>query len=197
MMTPSITPSFLLPRRGFLAGALASLAAPFIIRATSLDPIRGIPFCLDPAGALVERATAHGGGLEFQYWVAHLGDGPVALTARDILAAPLGTIRPWVAPAEGLLRPVREAEKGLAFTGGRFLQLPGFASDPDLVRLNGEREVLMRQLRAEQERVRTAELRSQWDSIQPARREADAHAGTTGPRGHHRREYREKFWRLS
>lgn len=168
-------PSFLLPRRGFLAGALASLAAPFILRATSLDMVRGIPFCLDPAGALVERASAHGAGLEFQYWVAHLGDLR-AMTARDILAGPPGTVRPWTAPAEGLLRPVREAEKGLAFVGGRFLQLPGFASDPDLVRLNGEREVLMRQLRAEQERARMAELRSQWESIQPARREADAHA---------------------
>lgn len=190
-----MTPSFLLPRRGFLAGALASLAAPFILRAASLDPIRGIPFCLDPAGALVERSTAHGAGLEFQYWVAHLGNLR-EMTARDILAAPTGTVRPWLAPAEGLLRPVREAEKGLAFTGGKFVQLPGFANDPDLVRLNGEREVLMRQLRAEQERVRTATLQSQWDSIQPARREADAHVDRLSEIDRTNAN-REKFWRLS
>lgn len=187
--------SFLLPRRGFLAGALASLAAPFILRATSLDMVRGAPFGLDPAGALVERATAHGAGLEFQYWVAHLGNLR-SMTARDILAAPLGTVRPWVAPAEGLLRPVREAEKGLAFAGGRFLQLPGFAGDPDLVRLNGEREVLMRQLRAEQERVRAAQLQEQWDSIQPARREANEHAERLA-RAAITDANREKFWRIS
>lgn len=51
--------SLALPRRGFLLGALSLVAAPAIVRAGSLMPVRGVP--LAAADVYFQQATADWG----------------------------------------------------------------------------------------------------------------------------------------
>lgn len=139
--------TFLLPRRGFLAGLGSLFVLPALVRATSLDPLRGQPFILDSGGLLAPRLAAayRGEELNYEYWVS-FGGALARMTAREILAAPPGVLRPWLGSHTGLVRPVSEASKGLAFIEGKFTVLPSFSSDPELASLRSEQDRLLREI---------------------------------------------------
>ena len=152
--------SLILPRRSFLTGLLAAFAAPAIVRATSLDLVRGQRFVLSPAGELTERLTDRG-TLNYMYWVVQFGQ-IVKMSGQDILAAPSGTVIPPDVALEALaydgllgkaFRPCNEHEKGLTFVvapdGALRLQnlAEKLSADPVILRLRKEQQDLEGQLR--------------------------------------------------
>lgn len=138
--------TLLLPRRSVLAGLASLFALPALVRATSLDLVRGTPFALSPDGLLSPRSIADfSSELNYEYWVS-FGGALTRMTAREILAAPPGVLKPWLGSHTGLVRPVSEASKGLAYHGGKFTVLPSFSSDPELASLRSERDRLLGEL---------------------------------------------------
>lgn len=134
--------TLLLPRRGFLAGLASLLAAPAIVRASSLDLVRGIPL-----EAAITTSYASEESLNYSYWVVRFGQIE-RMTARDILAAPAGVISPWLVDAHsGGFRPTDEAKTGLLFAScGGSLQVRNIAddldTDPVIAKLRSERKDL-------------------------------------------------------
>lgn len=160
--------TLLLPsRRGFLAGLAALCATPAIVRAASLMPLRGSVLLPSPLqlynegdATLTTALTAHE-SLNYTYWVSEFGF-ICRMTGREILAAPPGTIQPWL-PQSGEFRPTNEHEKGLVFEGrgeGDFrlhaavpeLRVRNLANtldtDPVIVRLREEQQELLRKVAA-------------------------------------------------
>lgn len=138
--------TLLLPRRGFLAGLASLLAAPAIVRATSLDLVRGAPLLVPELVASYAEAES----LNYSYWVVRFGE-VVSMTARDILAAPAGVVQPWIpsyyGDCEASFRPTDESKKGLIFlTANGQIETrniaAGLDNDPVIVKLRAERKDL-------------------------------------------------------
>jgi hypothetical protein len=150
-------------RRKFLVGSLAGLfAAPVIVRAASLMPIRGELL------ARTSIAYDQSDSLAYEYWA--IGpNGLAKYTAKQIMDAPSGVYLPWL-PSErmvhshedklvegpnGFYRPVRENKSGLMFAQNQKtseLKLVNLADkldrDPVIAKLRSEQDDLLRRLRA-------------------------------------------------
>lgn len=167
-----------LPRRKFLIGSLVSLfAAPAIVRASSLMPVRAYSPFLSVEG-VVNEALASTSSLDYEYWAV----GPMGLAkyaAREIVKQPLA-YQGWLNDASNpnwlSLRPVREDQKGLQYLGS-FAEI-GFPqeaqvvrdigrqldADPQIAALRKEQLDLARQLR----QARSEEQQTLHDALRKA-----------------------------
>lgn len=153
--------TLVVPRRTFLIGAIASLfAAPAIVRATSLMPIRTPALMLDPVALTLDAA---GTSADYTYWVS-MGGHICRMTAAEILRAPAGAIQPWLpehfADGSSAFRATDSHRVGLRFFASpsqhddapmrlEVRDLGGkLDRDPVIARLRAEHDALLRQRRA-------------------------------------------------
>jgi hypothetical protein len=163
-MTTSMHSTLLRPSRRGIIGALGALfAAPAIVRAASLDALRGVPYGLGADGTLAPITQGYATeSLDYEYWVS-MGGTIVRRSARDILAAPAGTYQPWLGINDTHIgssiafRPTDGQKKGLSFAYDkttRSLQIINFddplARDPVILRLRQEQDDLRQRLQRAQ-----------------------------------------------
>jgi len=138
-----------LARRSFLVGFAGALfAAPAIVRASSLDLVRGPKFGIEPnlmLAPIVDSAT-FADETSFEYWVVR-GGSLVRVTAMEIIRAPRGIYSPWLPDYTGRLRGTDATREGLFIDANGKFQI-GKATNDSLARLRAERDELERKLGA-------------------------------------------------